>query len=1036
MTRRTRSFLSSLVVLALLPAVVAAQQIGIITGRVTTEGGQPVADARLRISGTTIAAVSGADGTYRLTGAPAGAQQLRLVRLGYAAQTKPVTVVAGQSAEVNFSLAEAVTTLDQVVVTATGQTERRRESGVSVGTIDSAMVNLATTPLLSNILSSRIPGVTVQQASGTTGVGSRVRIRGSNSINLSNEPLLIVDGTRVGNSPNSGSFGVGGQVISRLEDFNPQDIESIDVVKGPAAAALYGTAAANGVIQITTKRGRAGRTRWSGYEEFGTIKDVFEYPANYNRIGTTLSTGINSQGCTLEREVLRVCAPFASPDSLRSWNPIENVSPFREGFRQLHGLSASGGGQATTYYVSGEYEREQGIYEPNKLGRVSGRTNVRTQLRDDLDATITFGVVRYRLRLPNNDNSAFGAISAGFLGKAFDCSPTTFATNVYCGSDSLSRGYFNANIPSTQYYNITNDQQNDRLTANIQSNWSPRSWLRGVGLMGMDVLNRNDNSLTPPGKVFFSASTLEGSRGQSRTRQPTYNLQGSLIANYAIPNLKDWKGQTTAGGQYIREDFRQTTAQGAVLLPGTSSLNGTSARFSVNETNQEVITFGTFAQQQASFADRLFLTTSVRLDRSSAFGTNFKTVPYPSANASYVISDESFFPKTSFIDQVRVRAGWGKSGQRPVFRDAATYFSPVSMQVSGVESPAITVGGTGNADLKPEVSTETEAGLEASLFNSRVNVEVTGYTKTTDDALVSKRLAPSLGVTATQLVNLGQVKNKGIEGLATVKILDMADVDLSTTVTVTANRNQLVSLGLDALGKPLPPIFFGFSSTQEFRNGYPLGGYFQRKITSFADLDGNGILTRINCPAYAGTANPAMPNGPQCELQLSDSLEYIGSPIPTRESSFNTSLGLFKYARVSALLDYRGGYRIFNSTTEFRCTLGTPNCKDVYDKSLPLDQQARVVARLMGGYVGFIEDASFVKFRELALTLTAPKQWATRAKVDGVSLTIAGRNLHTWTDYTGLDPEVNANAGSNFTTSDFLTQPPVRYFVTRLSLQF
>jgi hypothetical protein len=255
-------------------------------------------------------------------------------------------------------------------------------------------------------------------------------------------------------------------------------------------------------------------------------------------------------------------------------------------------------------------------------------------------------------------------------------------------------------------------------------------------------------------------------------------------------------------------------------------------------------------------------------------------------------------------------------------------------------------------------------------------------------------------------------------------------------VTFSSTRNELVHLGKDAQGKPLPAILFGFSSTQQFRDGYPLGAYFSRKIVSYNDIDGNGILTRINCPTYAGTANPQQAGGPACEMVLSDSAEYIGSPLPTREATFNTSLGLYKYARLSALFDYRGGYRIFNSTREFRCTLGTPNCRDVYDKTIPMDQQAAIVSRLMGNYVGMMEDASFVKFRELALTFTVPKEWATRAKVDGMSITFAGRNLGTWTDYTGLDPEVNANAGTNFTTSDFLTQPPVRYFTTRVSFQF
>lgn len=1029
MIRRVSSLFSLLVALGFLPSAASAQQTGTITGRVTTTGGQPLAETRVQVVGTTRGTLAGADGSYRIAAVPAGTQEVRAIRLGYAAQTRSVTVPAGGSVEANLSLSETATTLDQIVVTATGETQRRRESGASVGTIDTSMVNLAATPLLSNVLSSRTAGVTVQQASGTSGTGSRVRIRGSNSINLSNEPLLVVDGVRVNNAPNSFSVGVGGQTISRLEDFNPEDLESIDIIKGPAAAALYGTAAANGVIQITTKKGRPGTTRWGAYEEYGTVRDVFSYPNNYNRIGTSVATGLSQQACTLEREVLNICVP--KPDSLVSWNPIENVSPFRSGWRQTHGLNATGGTDRATYYIGGEYEREQGVYDVNQLRRITGRSNVRMQLRDDMDATMTLGIVRYRLRLPFNDNSAFGAIAAGYLGKAFDCSPTTFRTITYCGTDSLSRGYFNANIPSTQYFNINSQQQNDRLTAGLNTNWTPLSWLRGVGQLGMDVLNRLDEQLIPPNRVFFSTSTLEGSRFQRRIRIPTYNVTGSLTATYAIP----WggmalQGSSTGGGQYIREDFRATQAQGAVLLPGTGSLSGASARFAVDETNQEIITFGGFVQQQLTHADRVFLTLALRSDRNSAFGTDFEWVAYPSANLSWVISDEEFFPRTGFIDQLRLRTGWGKSGQRPVFRDAATFFNPVSVRIGTVESPAFTVGGTGNISLRPEVSTEFEGGFESSMFQNRLNLEFTGYTKSTTDAIVSQRLAPSLGESATRLINLGEVENKGIELLTTVKMLDRPNFEWSATVTLSAHQNKLISLG-----EGIQPIFFGFGATQQHRNGYPLGGYFERKIVSFEDKDGNGIITRINCPTYEA-ANPQQFGGPECEMVLSDSLEYLGSPLPKREATFNTGITLFRNARITALFDYRGGYRIFNSTGEFRCTLGTPNCLSVYDKNVGLAEQARTVARYMGAETGYIEDASFVKFRELALTLTAPREWAQRARVQGISLTFAGRNLATWTDYTGLDPEVNANAGTNFTTSDFLTQPPVRYFVTRLNLSF
>lgn len=1032
MTERVRLLLGILLASAW-PLALQPQQTATITGRVTDAGSRPLSDARVQVVGTARWTATAPDGRYRIAGVPPGMHELRVLRLGYASQIRSIMMRTDETTDVDFSLIETASMLDQVVVTASGETQRRRESGASVGTIDTAMINTAPTPLLSNVLSSRMPGLTVQEASGTTGTGSRVRIRGSNSINLSNDPLLIVDGARVNNSASSFQISVGGQVISRLDDFNPEDIESIDVIKGPAATALYGTAAANGVIQITTKKGRVGVARWNWYEEYGTIHEVLDYPTNYTQVGTSLTTGASQLGCTLERQVLRICAP--KPDSLLSWNPIENVSPFMTGWRLTHGLNTHGGSDILTYYVGAEVEREQGVYAVNQLGRVSGRSNVRMRLRNDLDATVSIGLLRNRLQLPYNDNTAFGAISAGLLGKAFDCSPTTFRTVTYCGADSLSRGYITANSPSTQYFDIDNNQQLDRLTASVQSNYYPLPWLRGIAQAGMDVVNRLDEQMLPPGKILFNQLSLEGSRFQARVRIPTYTVSGAATATYPVPGIMGLRGQSTASTQYVREDFRLMSAAGSVMLPGTASLSGTSARFVVNETNQEIITLGYFLQQQLTHRDRFFLTLGVRSDRNSAFGTRLKWVPYPAASVSWVISDESFFPRTRFVDQLRLRTAWGQSGHRPVFRDAATFFSPVSVSVAGVESAAFTVGGTGNPTLSPEVSTEFEGGFEGSLFRNRLSFELTGYAKTTDDAIVVRRLAPSLGMTTTQFTNLGVVENTGVEALTIVKMLDLPNVEWSTTVSAMWNRNTLIKLGESQQQKL--PLLFGPRLVQQHREGYPLGSYFERKIVSFADLDNNGIITRINCPAYESALNPQLVGGPRCEVVLSDSVEYLGNPIPTREASVTTDFTLWRLVRLTALLDYRGGYKNYNATTEFRCVnLGVPNCVEAYDKSSPFDRQVRLVASAMANESGYVEDASFVKLRELALQLTAPRAWAGRAHVGGLSLTLAARNLATWTDYTGLDPEVNANAGTNFITSDFLTQPPVRYFVTRLTVNF
>ena len=272
-----------------------------------------------------------------------------------AASTRLAARTNGVTAD--FTLAVAATTLDQIVVTATGQSERRRESGASTATIESSQIEKAAISTFADALSSRAPGVVVQTSAGESGAGARIRIRGSNSISLSNEPLIIVDGIRLDNTPESSPISTGGQFPSRINDINPEDIESIEVVKGPAAAALYGTAAANGVIQVTTKRGHAGKTRWDTFGELGTLTDVNEYPANLRSYGHS-STGALRTNCNLFALTTGTCAAI---DSTVSNIPIKTSGILQTGNRRLLGLSATGGSDAVTYFLGSEYQKEQNV---------------------------------------------------------------------------------------------------------------------------------------------------------------------------------------------------------------------------------------------------------------------------------------------------------------------------------------------------------------------------------------------------------------------------------------------------------------------------------------------------------------------------------------------------------------------------------------------------------------------------------------------------------------------------------------------------
>jgi TonB-linked SusC/RagA family outer membrane protein len=1003
--RRVHAAVAAALALSLiLPAATArAQQpspTGTLTGQVTDQGTRgPLADVQVGIVGTQRGTRTAADGSFRITGIPAGPVQIRANRVGYVAVTRAVVVPAEGSARLDIALAAIAASLDQVVITATGESQRRRESGTNVGQIrlDSSLV-LAGTPNLSALIAGRSAGVRVEIGSGTTGSGSRVRIRGSNSVSLSNDPLIIVDGVRVAAAASSATISVGGQAPSRINDLNPDDIESIEIVKGPAAAALYGTAAANGVLQVTTRRGRAGTTRWAGYAEYGQQRNVSSFPANYAQIGRT-PAGARTTNCTIDQRTQGLCVAVA--DSLSIFNPLATYSPLRTGNRQSYGLNASGGGQQATYYLGGTAEQEQGVFAPNTLGRANLRANVRAQLLPSLDATVTAGYLWSDLRLPLNDNSSFGALGSGLDGLAFDCSPS-----LPCGADTRSHGYKTGQTPQ-ELYAIETGQDSRKFIGGLNANWRPLSWLTAVATLGADVGSRFDYQTIPPDLVVASADMAQGQRRANRYELSTYTANGGLTA--ATELAKGWRSSTSAGVQYVREGTVGTQAFGQRLTPGTASLSGTNALFAVAEETNRNITVGAYAQQQLALGDRLFLNAGIRADRNSAFGENFGAIAYPSVSLSWVASEESFVPRPAWLGTLRLRAAYGQSGQRPGLRDAIEYFTPVAVSMNNADVPAITLGNPGNANLRPERSAETELGFDATLLDDRLSAELTYYDKATTDALVLRRLAPSLGLTTTRYENLGRVSNRGVEALVRVTPVRTDRLTYEVTVSGSGNRNRVQDLG-----ENIAPIIYGFGSTSRHQNGYPLASFFAKSY-SYADRNGDGLIARS-------------------EVTLSDTAVYLGSSQPTRELSLGQVLSVGRI-RFNARLDYRGGYVSQNDTEGFRCAT-VQNCRAAQDATASLEDQAKVIAYNLGTRAGYIEDASFWKLRELSATLDAPAALARRAGASSLALTVVGRNLATWTKYSGFDPEVNAYGQSTFSVSDFNTQTPLRTWTARVALTY
>jgi hypothetical protein len=385
---------------------------------------------------------------------------------------------------------------------------------------------------------------------------------------------------------------------------------------------------------------------------------------------------------------------------------------------------------------------------------------------------------------------------------------------------------------------------------------------------------------------------------------------------------------------------------------------------------------------------------------------------YPKASVSWLVSEEPFFNQGGFLSTLRLRGAFGVSGQQPGTTDALRYFSPVAGKRAGVVNTGITFGSLGNQDLKPERSRELELGFDASVWRDRVSLEVTYYNKRTRDALVRRNVAPSVGASEFQFFNLGAVKNYGFEAAINTRLIDGESIAWDLALSGSIYDNELVQLG-----EGVEPIIFGFG-LQRHVEGYPLGGYWARPITGFEDANANGIIE-------AG------------EVTVAEEAAYRGRALPNKEASLNSTLMLFGgRVRVGTQFDYRGGHYLDNAIESFRCT-PVLNCRGLVDRTAPLEEQARAQAVLNEATEwGYYEPAWFIKLRELSLTFFAPDDWARRFRASRLSVTFAGRNLWTITDYSGVDPEVNAFAQDNFATSDFESQPQVQYWTARLNIGF
>lgn len=1022
MRRLVTSVLTVLVAVGLTvpPALSAQAAGGTVVGRVTDAAtGQPIQQARVLVQGTQNGALTAENGRYTLRVPTAGAIVLEVSRIGYEAKRYNITVTDGTPVTQDVALTQAAFSLSAVVTTVTGQ-QRKVELANATAQINVAE-KIAELPVsnMGGLLSGRTSSVQVVQT-GATGTGSRIRIRGQNSFSLSNDPIVVIDGVRASSQTNN-ALGVGGSGPSRLDDINPAEIESMEIVKGPSAATLYGTEAANGVIVITTKRGKSGKTTYQVGTENGRIDNTAVYPDMWSLWGRTAANPNTSAICLLTAVASGACT---SVDSLSRGNVLNDprLTPIGDGSRRQYNLQASGGNDRVQFFVSGQTEGETGIYKlpdlevtrikarrgvdelpsnlmrPNALSRNSFRANVNAELRKGLFVQASSGFVNSDLRLPQNEDNATGlmvaALGGPWRGDLRDAQ-----------GDSL-RGYRSFMMGDVLAQTTT--QAINRFINSVSAQWTPYSWLATRAALGSDFTNRNDLFIAKVGEGPATGTVRQGNITSSRV---DLNQQTADYGATGTFQLTDWmKSTTSVGMQYVRNAVSSTVGTGIGLPPGGVTVSSAATRSST-QSIVERRTLGYYVEQQIALRERLFITGGVRRDAASAFGENTRAVYYPKLGASWLISDEGFFPRRDFINSLRVRGTYGASGQIPGATDAVRFYSPGPLTLSNGDAPAASLGSLGNANLKPEFSAETEFGFDLTMFSNRTNIEVTSYSKSTTDALIQRSIAPSLSGLTTQFVNIGNIKNSGLELTWNQRVIDRDAASVSFLLTGSTNKNRMTKLG-----EGVSPIASGNRNTQRNLPGYPLFGLWDRDIR-FNDANGDGIIVAS-------------------ELTFSDTAVYQGNTFPTREVAFTPTIELFnKKLRVSGQVDSKWGFKKFNNTLRHQCMNGV-TCRGRYDKSASLQEQANALATASAVYTGMFEDGSFTRFRELSVAYEMPTKWANAFRASRWAVVLTGRNLGVLTDYSGVDPEAAQSNNDARGNEEYFSTPPLRIMTLRMNFSF
>lgn len=977
-------------------AVVASPltaQSGTVSGRVIdSRSGVPITTAQVTITGTSLGAAVDAEGRFRIVNVPPGPHEVRARSIGYQPATAAFSVAADGSASVNLSMNESATALDAVLITGAVGDTRRRAIGNAVSTVSvSDVIGKSSVSNITEVLQSKVPGLTLLPGSGEAGTSTNYRLRGAGSLYGSNNPTIYVDGIRV-NSRGQGNYTVFGQTSSSLDAINPNDIESIEVIKGPAAATLYGAEAAAGVIQIITKRGQSGRVRWDARYEAGKSW----WPESMRPINYAVSTAA------------RIADPVNYPGfvgtqvgDIVSHRVMSESDALRDGGIRRSSLSASGGGDRYSFFVSGSRDDEQGVNLNNysKLGSLRGNFSFVASNKLTFNTNLSFS--QNHVRLPLNDNIAFGLIISSWLAIPGRAYPYPAGLNYFTIIPSVANTY-------------DNQTRSDRFIVGTSADYKPVSWFSNKFRVGLDMNIGRAELYFPPqpagldpfsARASFDLVNTKGfiAQGRPLNQDFTINYDGTVTRELSSTLVSN----SSFGVQFLSNAYHRTDAYGQDL--GSFGIRSVSAAAVTTGGEQDTTqkSIGFYVQQQAAWRDRLFITGAVRVDNNSAFGSKLDHVFYPKASVSYVISEEPFFHLPA-VDQLRLRFAWGQAGNSPGPFDAIRSFTTSVVTGATTTSSALRYASVGNPNLRPERGSEIELGFESSLIGGRLGLEATYYNKTTRDALLQVAVPPSTGFAGTQLQNLGKISNTGFELVLNATPMRRTPLTIETTLSLSTNHNKLVSFGDERAA-----IIFGdYAPVQRYQEGFPLAAYWAQRV----QYDANGNL--VKNAAGQPVIDPVS--------------VYMGPSVPTKEVAFSSDFIVFERLRLHSLFDYKGGHYMFN-VKDWRRDRAQLSWATVNPQANPDE----VLARMFAAENWYdVQKADFLKLRDLSLSYDLPAAFVGRF-ADRATLMLAGHNLRIWTKYGGADPELNFNGGtSTFNRNDSWTVPNPRRYTFSVALGF